>query len=238
MSDALFKDCPKCGEKVHVSKKVCPGCGHKNKKKLRWFHWVLIVMAGLIVLGAMGGGEETTATAVGEKSATKPASSKPASKPGMAVPAPQKEFVDTVLSYKADFRKAQNELQQSSVRTKRRQALAGLGLGMAVENWVGKIKRMETTTEGHAVLAVTIGDNVEIHTWNNAFADMGVGTLISHESPLYDKLSEMARGQQIKFSGSFLPSEDDYYEELSLTIEGSMSQPEFLFKFSDVDKIE
>ncbi|MDL2260013.1 hypothetical protein LJB99_03995 [Deltaproteobacteria bacterium OttesenSCG-928-K17] len=238
MSDALFKDCPKCGEKVHVSKKVCPGCGHKNKKKLRWFHWVLIVFAGLIALSAVGGGEETTSTAGAEKSATKPAGSKPASKPQLVQPEDQQRFVETVVSFKKDFRDAKNELQQSSARTKRRQGLADLGLGMSVNDWVGTIRNLETTSEGNAAVSIAIGSDIEIQTWNNEISDIGAGTLISQDTALYDALAQLSRGQKVKFSGSFLRSDEDYYEETSLTIDGSMTQPEFLFKFSDVAKID
>ena len=218
MSIAQFKDCPNCGEKIHVSKRVCPKCG--RRKRLRWFHWVFIVLAGLFFLGAINGGENVSSS---EKSSTIESET-------------QRKFVEIAVSYKKIFKDAKNKLQQSSSRTMRRQALAGLGMGMHIDGWTGSIKCMETTSDGHAAIVVSLGSGIELHTWNNSVSDIGSGTLIYHDTALYNKLSNMERGQKIKFSGTFLPSSEDYYQESSLTLEGSMLEPEFLFKFTAINR--
>ena len=234
MSTAQFKDCPRCGEKIHISKSACPKCGHR--KRLRWFHWALIVLAGLILLGAVNGGENASNTTP-KRNISEPVT-QTAEKPDTPEPDTQRRFVETVASYQKIFRDAENELQQSSARVKRRQALADLGMGMHIDGWIGSIKRMTTTSDGDAAIIVSLGSNIDLHTWSNAISDMRTGTLIPHGTELYEILSRMERGKKIKFSGTFLTSNEDYYYETSVTIEGSMSKPEFLFKFTAISKLD
>jgi hypothetical protein len=47
----------------------------------------------------------------------------------------------------------------------------------------------------------------------------------------------MSHGVKIQFSGQFLASDKDFFEEASLTIDGSMKDPEFLFRFNVVSPI-
>jgi hypothetical protein len=47
-------------------------------------------------------------------------------------------------------------------------------------------------------------------------------------------LSKFSVGKHVIFSGSFLSNETDCMREESLTQEGSMSEPAFAFRFSDV----
>jgi hypothetical protein len=42
---------------------------------------------------------------------------------------------------------------------------------------------------------------------------------------------------KIKFSGSFVPSEKDYFKEDSITIRGSMTAPDFEFEFESIAPI-
>jgi len=51
------------------------------------------------------------------------------------------------------------------------------------------------------------------------------------------KVVSLSRDQHILFSGSFFPSDADCVQETSLTQEGSMTDPEFLFHFTDVSAI-
>ncbi|MNF12751.1 hypothetical protein D3C80_2143530 [compost metagenome] len=62
------------------------------------------------------------------------------------------------------------------------------------------------------------------------------GTLIDKGTPLYSALLTMSVGDAVTVSGGFLPSEEDGVKETSLTIRGSMSDPEFLFRFNDISK--
>ena len=65
-------------------------------------------------------------------------------------------------------------------------------------------------------------------------SDFADGTLISPESPVYEQVSRLAIGTTVVFSGSFLSSEMDYVEEASVTEEGSMMEPELIFRFEAI----
>jgi hypothetical protein len=84
------------------------------------------------------------------------------------------------------------------------------------------------------VLAIEIGKDIVIKTWNNAVSDAGDKTLIDPASPLFSKASSLAEGKQVVFSGTFRPSSTDCVKEGSLTMNGSLMEPEFIFRFSDV----
>jgi hypothetical protein len=113
------------------------------------------------------------------------------------------------------------------MRDQRKISLSALLNKYSVKSWVGTINRLETNNEGKGILSVRISPNIEIKTWNNALSDMGSNTLIEKESPVFMNLFDLSNGQKVKFSGNFIPSETDFIEETSITIDGSMMNPEF-----------
>ena len=47
----------------------------------------------------------------------------------------------------------------------------------------------------------------------------------------------MAKGDRVKFSGNLLTEETHCIDEQSVTLKGKVSEPEFTFKFSNIQKI-
>jgi hypothetical protein len=84
---------------------------------------------------------------------------------------------------------------------------------------------------------VRISPDIEIKTWNNALSDIASNTLIEKGTPVFNRLFDLSNGQRVRFSGAFLPSDSDFIKETSMTIDGSMRNPEFLFKFKSVSPI-
>ena len=80
-----------------------------------------------------------------------------------------------------------------------------------------------------------IAPNIYLKTWNNAVSDFGSNTLIEKSDPLYGRLLTSSVGDNIEFSGTFFSSGKDGVEETSLTIAGSLEEPEFLFKFKSLE---
>ncbi|MCK9453506.1 MAG: hypothetical protein M0Q90_17575, partial [Bacteroidales bacterium] len=155
----------------------------------------------------------------------------------IAIPSEQEQFINAIENYVNSFRAAKNELQQYALRDQRKNELAKLMHGRSVSSWVGTISQLGTNTEGKAHLSIRVSPDIEIKTWNNALSDINSNTLIPKGSELYSSLFNLSRGQKVQFSGSFFSSEADYIEEISLTIQGSMRYPEFLFKFKSVKPI-
>lgn len=233
-SESLFVKCKTCGKDISKNAKACPHCGEKQKK-LSIIHWIGIVLVALFVIGLINAPDQPKEA--NSSSNTARASSETPKEEKIAIPLDQEQFINAIGNYVNGFRAAKNELQQSALRDQRKKELAKLVRGRSVSSWVGTISQLETNTEGKAILSIRVSPDIEIKTWNNALSDISSNTLIEKGSDLYSSLFDLSRGQSVEFSGSFFSSETDYIEETSITIQGSMRNPEFLFKFQSVKPI-
>jgi len=234
-SENLFTKCKTCGKEVSKTAKACPHCGEKLKK-LGVIQWIGIVLLSLFVIGIIITPDKIEQSN-SSKSITK-ISAKTKEQPVVTMPADELQFIKTVEKYILSFRGAKNELQESALRDQRKDDIAKTISGRVASSWVGEINQLETNMEGKAILSIKISPDIEIKTWNNAFSDINANTLISKGSALYSSLVELSPNQQVVFSGSFFSSQTDYVEETSMTIEGSMSNPEYLFKFKSVKPLK
>ena len=153
-------------------------------------------------------------------------------------PADERQFVAINTDKAAAFRAAPNDLAKGGTRNERMVELCKLLTSLHVRDWIGAIYQLSSNSEGKGVLAVKISDDVYIKTWNNSFSDISDHTLIDPTSSLFKTLSNLSEGARIKFSGSFLPSETDCIREGSLTLSGSMTEPEFLMQFERVQSAQ
>ena len=51
-------------------------------------------------------------------------------------------------------------------------------------------------------------------------------------------LLNLIKKTNVNLTGNFFPSDLDYFYEISLTEEWSMNQPEFIFKFKDIQLVK
>ena len=159
--------------------------------------------------------------------------------PALAFPTEQQEFISTIEQFSKEYESADNELKKSAIRTKRGEAFKSvLKNSRNFSNWVGIVKTMETTRKGKANFGVEIeGTGITLSNMNNELSDMFDNTLIEQNSPLYQTISELKKGDKVFVSGEFLKSiNNDYIYELSMTEGGSMENPDFIVKFKDVKK--
>ena len=189
----------------------------------------------LIVIGAINSPDEDSQKAQ-ENSVKKVLSESEINTTKVLKPENEIRFIGVVEKYAKSFRTTKNELQQSTLRDHRKQELSKINT--KVVSWVGTINQLSTNSEGKAILSVRISPYTEIKTWNNALSDIMANTLIEKGTSLYKVLTTLSTGQKVKFSGSFFPSADDFIEETSMTIQGSMQNPEFLFKFESIELIK
>lgn len=84
------------------------------------------------------------------------------------------------------------------------------------------------------MLEISLADSIRVETWNNDLSDAASHTLIDPTSPLFVALSQMRQHDQVIFSGMFFPSDVDCVEEHSISLGGSMTDPEFVFRFQSV----
>lgn len=144
----------------------------------------------------------------------------------------QRDFIQTVQDYSAQYEAAPNELKKSTVSRKRLEAFSKLkGDPRKISGWYGTIEKLGTNGDGDAYLTIRLlADNITVSTWNNALSDSGSNTLIKNGTPLYEGISDMAEGNVVMFSGGL-------GKVKNMTEKGKMTDPDFLFKFSKVEKV-
>jgi hypothetical protein len=112
--------------------------------------------------------------------------------------------------------------------------LAAARLAAMAEFWLDK-PVLATNTEGKGVVAIKIGDDAYVKTWNNSFSDLAHNTLVDTDSAVFRKLSSIKEGDRIKFSDRFFTSKVDCIREASLTLRGSLREPEFIVRFTKIN---
>lgn len=225
MSEYLFTTCSKCKKEISKSADKCTQCGTKLKK-ISFFKIVGFTYLAVVVIRMIGFSDAKTDTVTQNQTRSVASENQ--------LPQDEANFVDVVTRHIENFNLAKNQLQESAFRDSRMADLAKIFSGYKIENWQGTVSEIKTNSEGNAILAVRISKGIEIKTWNNALSDIYQHTLIDKKSKVYLTLMNMKEGDEIHFSGSFLPSDKDHFEESSVTISGSMKHPEFLFRFSDI----
>ncbi len=106
-----------------------------------------------------------------------------------------------------------------------------------VREWVGQVTTRSTNNEGRGVLVVSIGPNVSVKTWNNSLSDIGDKTLIEPGSAVFNAMGSLRNGDWVRFSGRLFSDSTDCVREPSMTIRGTMTSPEFIFRFDSIQRI-
>jgi hypothetical protein len=152
----------------------------------------------------------------------------------------QKQFIQLVRQAQNSYRLAMTDMQRDGVKAKRDKAICEIARnsgGLIVSNWVGKIINLSANGEGKGVLGIEIAPSVTIKTWNSSLSDVLHHTLIEPGSKLFEKSSAMKIGQIVQFSGTFHPGPDpECIYEANITLNGKVSEPEFIMTFSDIKK--
>lgn len=236
-SDNLWTACGTCAKQISVSAKSCPHCGARRKRftALKWIGGGLLAL--VIVAGATSEKKRQPVASDNEQSVEKVADV-PASTIATRSELPESQFMflSAVQKFEGRFRIAKNELQESALRAERRATLTKIvGSNLRIEGWTGTLTKLETDSQDKAYIAVRLAPNVGLLTWNSSLVDIH-DTMIPAGTALYSSLMNMAEGDAVKVSGSFVSGDQDGLFETSLTINGAMTDPEFLFRFSRIEK--
>jgi hypothetical protein len=146
----------------------------------------------------------------------------------------EETFISAVTESRDAYRAAQNDMAKGGTRSARKAAICAAMSSLSVKGWTGKISELSSNGDGKGVVGITIADGVQIKTWNNSLSDIEDYTLINPTTGLFRRLSAMKVGDNVSFSGSFVVNEIDCVKEASFTLSGSMLEPEFIFRFSDI----
>jgi len=222
----------------------------KSEKRSKKSKIIISCVFGFFLLVVISGNDDSSTENTNIKSTTnnnKMVSEKSKSQ-NQNLPSDQTSFISIIEKFSKEYKKAGNDMKKSAVRTKRGQAIGEWASGgpnfigiVFCENWVGKISSIGTNNDGKGILEVELkGTNIiKLKTNNNAFSDtLSIPTLIEQSSPMFVKLSDMNKGDLIRFSATFLSSDkNDFISEMSMTEYGSMTDPEFIVQFSKINKL-
>lgn len=152
-----------------------------------------------------------------------------------ALPSQQRTFVAAVETGRNAYVVGGNDMAKGAARPMRARAIcSSLGSGLSVDDWIGTVNALSSNGDGKGVLEIAIGRNIFVKTWNNALSDIADTTLLEPDSSIYRQAVSLAVGQRVSFSGTFRDSATDCVKEASLTLDGSLTEPEFIFRFSRV----
>ena len=211
-----------------------------SKPKITFWRLVVLAFLGLAVYGAVTKNPDAKAPrAVAAAPSSAPlavATPEPPPPPPLPIPADQLAFQGVIDASRLAYDAAANDLAKGGERPKRGQAICETLKSRKVKDWVGKVYKLSTNSEGRGVLSVELEGDIWVSTWDIALFDIGSDTLIDPASELFSRLSSLSEGDTVVFSGSFFKDGQDLdcFEEKSAMMDFSMSQPEFIFAFSDV----
>lgn len=146
----------------------------------------------------------------------------------------QQRLGTTVQTFAEQYKSASNDIKKSQLRQGRKDAIAALFPNLVVTNWTGSLKSLRTDSEGNASIVVQLDDaSATVKTMSTAAFDTA-STMIKKGSAIYEKIANLNVGEKVVFSGAFIAGDKDHLKEMSITEAGSMSAPDFLFRFSDI----
>lgn len=243
--------------------------GYEKHKKIAFIVTPIVIVFGILVSminGAVGGSdtaapapEEIVAAApveeTGDEAAEEPTeepaeepaeevseepTEEPVEAPAADVPAAQQAMSDAVATGREEAESAQTDLQRANVLNVRSESLCDSVPDGTATDWVGTVKTVDANGEGKAVVVLTIEEDIEIGTWNNALSDVGDGTLIDQGSDLFDAALELAPGDTVRFSGTLksgTDANDRCFYTSNFTETMSIDSPDCIMVFTSLEKI-
>jgi len=155
----------------------------------------------------------------------------------LPIPSDQAHFLNAVTSARASYNGAANELAAGGIRSARQQVICNAVINQQASDWVGRIETLTSNGDGKGVVSLSMTQYIHVATWNNDLSDIGDHTLIDPTSSMFKELAALRVGDLVIFSGHFSSSNTDCVGEQSVTLQGSMTNPEFTMRFTSIRKL-
>lgn len=200
----------------------------------------LYVCGGIFALGYIGSHlPDDTKSSGGARVQTAAYSAPAPAQPSLdsLMPESQRAFMNAVRKGQEAYRAGQNDMAKGASRPLRAREICGALRSGRADGWVGTVYSLSSNGDGKGVLTIYLGENIYVKTWNNAVSDTFDHTLIEPDTQLFSKASALREKQAVAFSGAFSKDSTDCFRESSMTISGSMTEPEFIMRFSQVGGI-
>ncbi|ELM5574247.1 hypothetical protein Q2713_003572 [Salmonella enterica] len=152
------------------------------------------------------------------------------------LPTNEEQFISAInLAYRQS--QSANDLQKENIKSLRDSAICeAIKHKQEISDWYGTIADISSTSSNNATLAIKLPNGTILNTWNNSLSDIGDHTIIDKKSDVYKDVYDLSIGDSIIFSGSFIKDGKQCAQETSITTNGSLNAPAFLFRFSSITK--
>lgn len=154
------------------------------------------------------------------------------------MPENQQKFVEIMATIRQLAAKATNDMQRGGYLAQRNRLLCSLLKNMRITDWTGKVYEVGANGDGKGILQVEVAPDVYVRTSNNFISDMFDHTMIEPTSPVFQQAAALSEGQEVIFSGRFLPdpvkASGACQQETSLTLSGKLNDPAYLLYFDAI----
>jgi hypothetical protein len=197
----------------------------------------IVGICGLLI--ALGGGflaarGEAPATALDGYAPTMAAAP---SAPSLPMPGDQAHIMAILTESRDAFRAAPGHGDAAfAIRAARRDRLCKELPSRSVTDWRGVITRAALAGDGRRSLAVSTASGVTLSTGHSVATGAADDALIGAGSDLFHSTVDLAPGTRVVFSGMFYPDPEDCLRGMNTSQQDSMTQPDFLFRFTAIRK--
>lgn len=141
--------------------------------------------------------------------------------------------------FRGEYFRSQNDVQKGKTRIDRGVAVCKALPSNLFENWSGELIQVSTSNDGSIInfIKIRIGENISI-VQNSLF-----GRGFSEGDKIYELfLNKLKEGDQVLVSGTLAYDQgdrsNDCFREMSLTLGGGMTHPEYSVKFEDIRPLQ
>jgi len=159
-------------------------------------------------------------------------------------PQSQRQFVELNRDCATAYRAGTNEIQRSLAFNSCNESRTQHAAKGPIRGWLGTVESI-STDQGADVVSFRIstsidGFDITYGTVSNRLSDSRYGSLITQTDPLFGVLANLNVGDTIAFDGEFLgdPGGRIGTWESSMTERGSMEEPEFNIRFTNVEPFD
>lgn len=154
------------------------------------------------------------------------------------MPATQSTFENARIGRLAAYENAPNEIKKSQIFNEANAETVRVALSSKerIDGWIAKVVSIETSQGGDDV---KIQLQSPLKSLYRSETTLGFG--IPKNDPVYNQIAELKQGDLARFSGSLVRNPMTLKDpkpifERSLTEEGSLEEPEYEVKISDIGK--
>ena len=146
----------------------------------------------------------------------------------------QEQVLAQFSKAKDEARGTNNEVRERQIKDSRDAQICSILGNGEVREWHGEVVDVGLENLGAVgTLEVKVGDGVGLHTSGGLIRDTFTQTVIPADTPMFQVLATLERGDDITFSGTFDVYDD---EGCQLSTTGSLIRPSVLFRFTDLRK--